>query len=129
MPKKVLHLLSQRPSLTGSGITATVNEWANQISSNHNLTQAEGTAFEPTYVPVSTVFGGRPMLYGNNDALNPATVADDFTLSTSGVFTYAFVFKTDGQERYLWDASGNGSGQSRQAGYLENGIENSTTYP
>ena len=120
------YLADQGITLTGSGITATVNEWANQISSNHNLTQSEGTAFEPTYVPVSTVFGGRPMLYGNNDALNPATVADDFTLSTPGVFTYAFVFKSDLQERYLWDSRGQGTGQSRQAGYYEHGIERTT---
>ena len=114
-------------NLTGSGITATVNQWDNQISANHNLTQANGVTWEPTYVPVSTVFAGRPMLYANADGLFPATVADDFTLSTSGVFTYAFVFKSDLQERYIWDARGNGSGQSRTAGYLENGIERTTT--
>ena len=49
--------------LTGSGITATVNSWNNQISSDHNLTQIQGTAWEPTYITESVVFGGRPMLY------------------------------------------------------------------
>tara|TARA_R110002020_G_scaffold193468_12_gene393852 strand:- start:305 stop:2728 length:2424 start_codon:yes stop_codon:yes gene_type:complete len=118
------YLADQGISLTGTGITATVNQWDNQISSDHNLTQANGVAFEPTYIPISTVFGGRPMLYGNGDALNPTTQSDDFTLSTPGVFTYAFVFKTDNVERYIWDARGRGSGQTGgTAGYTENGIE------
>lgn len=113
-------------NLTGSGITATVNQWDNQISSNHNLTQIQGTAWEPTYIPESVVFAGRPMLYGNGDALNPSTTADDFTLTTQGVFTYAFVFKSDGNERYIWDARGQGSGQAQTPGYAENGIERTT---
>ncbi|MBE17889.1 MAG: hypothetical protein CMH79_03915 [Nitrospinae bacterium] len=108
--------------LTGTGITATVNEWKNQISDAHHLTQSNGTAWEPTYVPVSTVFGGKPMLYANGDALNPDTIADDFALTTAGKYTIAFVFKSDAQERYFWDKRGNGVSQARTPGYVENGI-------
>ena len=123
------YMSDQGITLTGSGTTATVNEWKNQISDSHHLTQQLGVAYEPTYVPESPVFGGRPMLLGVNDALNPATTADDFTLTEPGVFTYAFVYCASpvgvpAGERYIYDQRGRGSGQpSGTAGYTENGIE------
>jgi len=59
------------------------------------------------------------MLYANGDALNPDLVADDFALTTPGKYSMAFVFKTDGPERFIWDKRGNGASQSRDTMVLQ----------